>query len=184
MKTMNFPVWLDATVWKICPKCNDQHEGSCEHCAWGMANMPYGCNIGVGIWPDGSFTGKPLQVVEAKVTKRNIFTICKNFGTMYFDSKEAAEAAMQAYDNIRHILDKRERYDEFVKWYNANSVSITEYEPVKAALLSFDPVKGTAICSNCNRQDHIDPLATHCRYCGAEFINKNSSDSTDRNVVR
>lgn len=26
---------------------------------------------------------------------------------------------------------------------------------------------GVGVCSNCNRQDHIDPIATHCRYCGA-----------------
>ena len=25
----------------------------------------------------------------------------------------------------------------------------------------------SGVCSECNRQDHIDPLATHCRYCGA-----------------
>lgn len=25
------------------------------------------------------------------------------------------------------------------------------------------------VCSCCNRSDHIDPLATHCRYCGAKM---------------
>lgn len=24
----------------------------------------------------------------------------------------------------------------------------------------------TGVCSNCHRQDHIDPLAKYCRYCG------------------
>ena len=28
---------------------------------------------------------------------------------------------------------------------------------------------GKGICSNCNRLDGIDPLATHCRYCGADM---------------
>ena len=27
----------------------------------------------------------------------------------------------------------------------------------------------TGVCSNCHRQDHIDPLAKYCRYCGAEM---------------
>ena len=27
---------------------------------------------------------------------------------------------------------------------------------------------GYGICSNCNRGDHIDPLAKFCRYCGAK----------------
>lgn len=28
---------------------------------------------------------------------------------------------------------------------------------------------GKGCCSNCNRLDGIDPLATHCRYCGARI---------------
>ena len=32
---------------------------------------------------------------------------------------------------------------------------------------------GVGICSNCKRLDHIDPLATHCRYCGADMREPN-----------
>ena len=28
------------------------------------------------------------------------------------------------------------------------------------------------VCSNCHRSDHIDPLATHCIYCGAMLKNE------------
>ena len=28
---------------------------------------------------------------------------------------------------------------------------------------------GRGCCSNCNRLDGVDPLATHCRYCGAKI---------------
>ena len=28
---------------------------------------------------------------------------------------------------------------------------------------------GVGVCSNCNRQDRIDNLATHCRYCGSRI---------------
>lgn len=28
---------------------------------------------------------------------------------------------------------------------------------------------GNGVCSHCNRQDAIDPLATHCRYCGCKM---------------
>lgn len=28
---------------------------------------------------------------------------------------------------------------------------------------------GTGVCSNCYRQDHIDPIAKYCRYCGARL---------------
>ena len=27
----------------------------------------------------------------------------------------------------------------------------------------------TGVCSNCHRQDHIDPLAKYCRYCEARM---------------
>ena len=27
----------------------------------------------------------------------------------------------------------------------------------------------TGVCSNCHRQDHIDPFAKYCRYCGVEM---------------
>ncbi len=32
--------------------------------------------------------------------------------------------------------------------------------------------KGNGVCSNCNRQDRIDSIATHCRYCGAQIEEK------------
>lgn len=28
---------------------------------------------------------------------------------------------------------------------------------------------GSGVCSACNRNDHIDPLAAYCRYCGAKM---------------
>jgi hypothetical protein len=28
---------------------------------------------------------------------------------------------------------------------------------------------GYAVCSQCCRGDYIDPIATHCRYCGAKM---------------
>ena len=31
---------------------------------------------------------------------------------------------------------------------------------------------GTGVCPFCNRQDHIDPLAKYCRYCGARLEKK------------
>ena len=44
-----------------------------------------------------------------------------------------------------------------------------DVEEVKHGEWMCKDEKGSGICSNCNRQDHIDPLATHCRYCGAKM---------------
>lgn len=35
---------------------------------------------------------------------------------------------------------------------------------------------GKGICSRCNRLDSIDPLATHCRYCGAKMRERKCDD--------
>lgn len=43
-----------------------------------------------------------------------------------------------------------------------------EWAPVVHARWMMS-TNGYGICSNCNRGDHIDPIATHCRYCGAKM---------------
>ena len=39
----------------------------------------------------------------------------------------------------------------------------------QAFWIGYNAENKTAICSKCNRLDHVDPLATHCRYCGASI---------------
>ena len=39
--------------------------------------------------------------------------------------------------------------------------------PKEAHWVAVD--NGCGVCSNCNRQDRIDSIATHCRYCGAKM---------------
>lgn len=39
--------------------------------------------------------------------------------------------------------------------------------PKEAHWVAVD--NGHGVCSNCNRQDSIDNMATHCRYCGARM---------------
>ena len=40
-------------------------------------------------------------------------------------------------------------------------------EDLRPTMCWMDVQDGYGICSNCNRGDHIDPLAKFCRYCGA-----------------
>lgn len=45
-----------------------------------------------------------------------------------------------------------------------------EAEPVRhGKWLMITDSKHCGVCSVCFRQDSIDPLATHCRYCGAKM---------------
>lgn len=48
------------------------------------------------------------------------------------------------------------------------SIPAAEVKPVvRGKWISIQ--NGSGICSNCNRLDHIDPLANYCRYCGADM---------------
>ena len=45
-----------------------------------------------------------------------------------------------------------------------------EAEPVRhGKWLMITDSKHCGVCSVCFRQDYIDPIATHCRYCGAKM---------------
>ena len=48
-----------------------------------------------------------------------------------------------------------------------NAPSVDAVEVVHARWENVQNGKGC--CSNCNRLDSIDNLATHCRYCGAKM---------------
>lgn len=46
----------------------------------------------------------------------------------------------------------------------------SDVEPVvHARWRCYDSRKGIGLCSHCNRLDKVDPLASHCRYCGAKM---------------
>lgn len=47
----------------------------------------------------------------------------------------------------------------------ANGVVIQK----QAEWIEIDRRSGHGVCSNCNRLDGIDSLATHCRYCGSRM---------------
>lgn len=70
-------------------------------------------------------------------------------------------------DLISDVLD-------FVDWDNieatvdhliANGAVIQK----QAEWIEIDKRSGHGVCSNCNRLDGIDSLATHCRYCGSKI---------------
>lgn len=45
-----------------------------------------------------------------------------------------------------------------------------QYEKIRhGRWILVDIKKGIGVCSNCNRQDHIDCLAAYCRFCGAKM---------------
>ena len=47
--------------------------------------------------------------------------------------------------------------------------TVDAVEVVHARWILFDIENWKGVCSNCHRQDSVDPLATHCRFCGAKM---------------
>lgn len=59
----------------------------------------------------------------------------------------------------------RPRIAGFADYLIANGVVIQK----QGEWILVDKKKGTGVCSNCHRLEHIDPLGSYCRYCGAKM---------------
>lgn len=109
------PCKVGQTVYKICPKCNEKHNGSCDHCAWRGCFMT-GCDVGVRVYFDGSNGDYNLQIIPYKVSENRFVTIIKYWNIMFFATAEEAETAKSEYDTIRKIEDRQERYKTYKEW--------------------------------------------------------------------
>ena len=109
------PCKVGETVYKICPKCNPNHNGSCKHCAWCGCFMN-GCDIGVKVYSDGSHSNYELQIVPYKVKENSFITIIKYWNIMFFSNAEEAEKAKNEYNQIRNIEDRKTRYEKYLSW--------------------------------------------------------------------
>ena len=107
-------VRMGDTLYKICPICNSNHKGSCERCAWrGTMNV---CDVGVGVWSDGSYCEKPLQIVPRKLYNGFDSVIFKLWNIQYFATEEDARKAMEEYDNIRKESNRDIRVAKYDLW--------------------------------------------------------------------
>lgn len=72
-------------------------------------------------------------------------------------------ACLDAWYKLSREERENIEYDEF----HANFLAERNVVVKTTAHWILQDNKGNGTCSHCNRQDSIDPLATHCRYCGA-----------------
>ena len=115
------PCKVGDTVYKICPKCNPNHNGTCRNCAWGGCFIG-ACDVGVGVYGDGSYTKHPLQIVKKTVRAEAITKIIDYWNIMYFASEEKAAIALKEYDNIRLTEDRHERKAAYDKWHESRKI--------------------------------------------------------------
>lgn len=102
-----------------------------------------------------------------------------------FISREAMRKANQ--DEWEGVCGDYDGHQIFIDNENMiDSIPAADVRPVVRAFW-VGKMEGVGICSNCKRLDHIDPLATHCRYCGADMrepqMLKNASQNADNDVM-
>ena len=59
-KSVELPCKVGDTVYRICPKCNNEHNNSCRNCAWAGCITDCGCDV-YGLWNDGKYPAKNVQ---------------------------------------------------------------------------------------------------------------------------
>lgn len=121
LRFVALPCKIGDTVYKICPKCNDDHNGSCKGCAWNGC-LSYYCDVGVGVWSDGSYHEGELQIVPYKVGETRLVGILRHWNIMFFATPDEAEKAMGEYDEIRRTEDRHERYAKYLSWVENREV--------------------------------------------------------------
>jgi hypothetical protein len=115
------PCKVSDTVYKICPKCNPNHNGSCKHCAWSGCH-PAGCDVGVRVYSDGSFNEKEKQIVPYVVTANRLMTILKYWNVMFFATPEEAEKAKDEYVEICKTKDSDDRHYKYLEWESSREI--------------------------------------------------------------
>lgn len=96
---LRLPCKVGDTVYRICPKCDNDHDGSCKNCAWeGTAGMK-GCTV-YGLWRDGQYPPDKCTIVPYKVTWNYVPNLLHNIGKTVFLTSEEAEAALHVQGGI------------------------------------------------------------------------------------
>lgn len=88
------PCKVGDTVYRICPKCNDDHKGSCDRCAWENTGGVEGCNV-FGLWGDGQFPANKCTVVPWVATYHRMPTVIDKLGSRIFLTREEAELKLE-----------------------------------------------------------------------------------------
>ncbi len=89
-RLVRLPAPIGSTVYRICPKCNSRHDGSCKSCAWLGTGGVGGCRV-FGLWGDGQYPPERCTIVPWKVSWNNLETVLESFGKRIFETREEAE---------------------------------------------------------------------------------------------
>lgn len=114
MKTIDCNCLIGQYYYKICPKCNDRHNGTCQNCAWQGCMGP--CDVNPRVFPDGSHTSHPLQPVKRKLSARDFVQVNSLWNVFYFDNEYDANLAISQIKDIFAEEDKDKRVMRYLEW--------------------------------------------------------------------
>ena len=92
-KLLKLPCVVGDTVYRICPKCNDGHDGSCRNCAWENSCSNHGCDM-YGLREDGQYPAGECTIVPYNVFWNYIPNLLENIGKTVFLTRAEAESKM------------------------------------------------------------------------------------------
>ncbi len=99
---------------------------------------------------------------KGEVMKGKLLTDCKFCGNCHFT------------DGMIYTSNPPKVKCDFTgEYHDRNDLCSVELKPVVHARWILKDENGSGVCSNCHRQDKIDPLAGYCRYCGAKMKGAN-----------
>ncbi len=91
---LKLPCRVGDIVYRICPKCNDRHDGSCKNCAWCGCSSNAGCTT-YGLWSDGQYPPLQCTIVPYKVNWNYIPNLMEHLGKTVFLTQAEAEEALK-----------------------------------------------------------------------------------------
>ena len=97
--------------------------------------------------------------------------------------EEAIALLNEQYETCKRIYDcsadQRKSYPNVPQFMEALGMALSALRPVSREQVEkvwrgeWQMVSnGSGVCSECHRQDKIDPLAKFCRYCGAPMTDE------------
>ena len=89
---LHLPCKVGDTVYRICPKCNDKHNGSCSGCAWENSATAHGCQVYGNV---GTNTLLGCQIVPYKVSWEYLPSLMENLGKTVFLTRKEAEQKLK-----------------------------------------------------------------------------------------
>ena len=91
---------IGETIYKICPKCNPDHNESCNRCAWRGCMSLTGCDV-FGLWEDGQYPAEQCTIVPKIIHWNFIPAIAKELGNKAFLNRDDAVRKLESLKALK-----------------------------------------------------------------------------------